>query len=98
MPRAWSVSFSDQARVQRYRLTRPAKFEVNRVRRALGNGPYDLPSAIELQGFPGIWRIRLEVGNRRLIYQVNAEQRRIVVLEILRRDEAYEKYPVPDDD
>ena len=33
-----------------------------------------------------------------MIYLVNVEQRTIVILEILRRAEAYEKYPVPDPD
>lgn len=98
MPLAWSVRFSDQARVQRSRLTRRAKLEVNQVRKALTNGPYDMPNAQELLGFPGIWRVRLEVGNRRMIYQVNDEQRTIVILEILRRDEAYDKYPFPDNE
>ncbi len=98
MPRDWAVSFTAQARVQRMRLTRPAKAEVNQIRRSLRSGPDAEPGTIELRGFPGTWRIRLEVGNRRMIYRVNEEQRTIVVLEILRRDEAYEKYPVPDDD
>lgn len=80
------------------RLTRPAKAEVNHIRRSLRSGPDAEPGTIELRGFPGIWRIRLEVGNRRMIYRVNEEQRTIVILEIFRRDEACEKHPVPDDD
>ena len=80
------------------RLTRPAKSEVNRIRRSFQSGPDAEPGALELRGFPGIWRIRLETGNRRMIYLVNVEQRTIVILEILRRAEAYEKYPVPDPD
>ena len=94
----WAISFSDDARLQRMRLTQSAKSEVNRVRRALRTGPNIEPGAIELHGHPGIWRIRLKVGNRRLIYRVDEKQRRIIVLDILRRDEAYTKYPLPDDD
>ena len=80
------------------RLTRPAKAEVNLIRRSLQSGPDAEPGALELRGLPGIWRIRLDVGNRRMIFQVNDEQRTIVILEILRRDEAYDKYPIPDDE
>ena len=98
MPQSWSVEFSDRAREQRAHLTAQAKGEVNRAWRALADGPYGIPTAIELRGFPGVWRIRLAVGNRRLIYHVNEEQRSILVLDILRREEAYEKYPLPDDD
>lgn len=98
MPRDWVVTFSTDARIQRMRLTQPAKAEVNHIRRSLQSGPDAEPGTLELRGFPGIWRIRLDVGNRRMIYEVNEEQRTIVILEILRRDEAYEKYPVPDNE
>lgn len=98
MPRAWSVRFSDGASLQRSRLTRPAKFEVNRVRRALADGPYDIPTAIELQGFPDSWRVKLSVGNRRLIFRMEPETQRIIILEILSREEAYDRYPIPDDE
>ena len=80
------------------RLTRPAKAEVNQIRRSLQSGPNAEPGALALRGFLGTWRIRLEVGNRRMIYRVDGEQRTIVILEILRRDEAYDKYPIPDDE
>jgi len=96
VPRDWVVSFSTDARIQRMRLTQPAKAEVNQIRRSLQSGPDAEPGTLELRDFPGIWRIRLEVGNRRMIYQVSAERRTIVIMEILRREEAYEKYPVPD--
>ena len=68
------------------------------MRQALADGPYDVPSAIELQGFPGIWRVRLSVGNRRLIFRMQPEYQRITILEILSRKEAYDKYPIPDDE
>ncbi len=68
------------------------------MRQALADGPYDVPSAIELQGLPGIWRVRLSVGNRRLIFRMQPEYQRITILEILSRKEAYDKYPIPDDE
>lgn len=68
------------------------------MRRALAEGPRNVDGAIELRGFPGIWRIKLTVGNRRLIFRVESETQRITVLEIISREEAYEKYPFPDED
>ena len=53
---------------------------------------------MELQGFPGTWRIRLSVGNRRLIFRMEPELQRITILEIISREEAYDRYPIPDDD
>ena len=80
------------------RLTQQAKSEVNRARRTLQSGPLADPESIELRGHQGIWRLKLAVGNRRLIFQVDEQQDRILVLDILRREDAYEKYPLPDDE
>ena len=98
MPRNWSVSYSTDAGIQRMRLTQPAKAEVNEISTPLRSGPNAEVDALELRGYPGIWRIRLDVGNRRLIYRANEERQTIEILDILRRDAAYEKYPIPDDE
>ena len=79
-------------------MTQLAKAEVNQLRRSLTGGPSAATDPIELRGYPGIWRVRLEVGNRRMIIRVDRDRQRITVLEILRRADAYEKYPLPDDE
>lgn len=94
----WHVSLSNDAQQQRRQLIGKARREANDAIRLLRGGPTHIAGARELQGQPQIWRAKINTGNRRLIFRVDQERRRIIVLDILRRDEAYAKYPLPSDD
>lgn len=84
MPASHRVELSPAAQRQARRL---AARDARQVQEALRSLVADARPAgsVKLAGFATVWRIR--AGRLRIIYEIHAEEERLMVLRIARRDE-----------
>lgn len=84
MPPSYRVELSPAAQRQIQRLAPENARRVREELRSLAGNPRPAGS-VKLTGFVAIWRIR--AGRLRIIYEVFNEERRLMVLRVVRRDE-----------
>ena len=84
MPAPYRVELSPAAQRQARRLTAGDARRVREALRGLVGDPRPAGS-VKLAGFATVWRIR--AGPFRVIYEIHADEERLMVLRIARRDE-----------
>jgi len=89
-PAAWRVELLPIARRELLALRSEAQRHLRDAIRALADDPTP-PDSIPMRG-KGVGLHRLRVGNYRVIYRVQAERVRVLVIRIGRRSEVYRGY------
>jgi len=81
----WTVILTPSARRDVGRLDRPVK---RRIEEALDRVATD-PAAAQLRRLKGRPELRLRVGDWRVLLELDHQRHEIVILHVLRRDQAY---------
>jgi len=83
----WDVEIVSTARKELLRLREPNQNPIRLAIRSLADDPFP-PDSIAMRG-KGTGLFRLRVGSYRVVYRVQAERRRVLVVRVGHRSEVY---------